>query len=72
MTDERSLPDDLLRDDETPHATADDMAPPHGDELRSEVTFGRTDRYTNVDDEDAAREQPVEDPEGSRDTRRQR
>jgi len=72
MTDERSRSDDLLRNDETPHATADDMAPPHGDELRSEVTFGRTDRYTNVDDEDATREQPVEDPAASGDTRQQR
>lgn len=30
-----------------------DVTPPHGDELRSEATFGRTDRYTNVDDEGA-------------------
>ena len=72
MTDERPGPDDLLRDDETPRATENDMTPPHGDELRSEVTFGRTDRYTNVDDEEAAREQPVEDPESSRDTRQKR
>ena len=39
-----------------------DLTPPHGDELRGEVTFGRTDRYANVDDEHARREQPVEDP----------
>jgi hypothetical protein len=32
-----------------------DVTPPHGDELRSEVTFGRTDRYTNVDEEAADR-----------------
>ena len=37
------------------------VSPPHGDELREEVTFGRTDRYTNVDDEQATREQPAED-----------
>ena len=38
-----------------------DLTPPHGDELRGEVTFGRTDRYANADDEQARREQPVED-----------
>ena len=32
-----------------------DVTPPHGDELRSEATFGRTDRYTNLDDEAADR-----------------
>jgi hypothetical protein len=32
-----------------------DVTPPHGDELRSEVTFGRTDRYTNLDEEAADR-----------------
>ena len=52
MTDERSRPGDSLRDDETPRATDNDVTPPHGNELRSEVTFGRTDRYTNVDDEE--------------------
>jgi hypothetical protein len=72
MTDERSRPGDSLRDDETPRATDNDVTPPHGDELRSEVTFGRTDRYTNVDDEEATREQPVQDPEASGDTRQQR
>jgi hypothetical protein len=34
-----------------------DLTPPHGDELRSEETFGRTDRYANQDDPDA--ESPV-------------
>ena len=29
------------------------VTPPHGDELRSSETFGRTDRYANVDDKDA-------------------
>ena len=72
MTDNRSLPDELLSDDEAARAAGNDMTPPHGDELRSEVTFGRTDRYTNVDDQEAAREQPVEDPEASRDTRQKR
>lgn len=33
-----------------PQPDEQDLTPPHGDELRSEETFGRTDRYTNVDD----------------------
>jgi hypothetical protein len=43
----------------TPEADRGDLTPPHGDELRSEDTFGRTDRYTNQDDPDA--ESPVFD-----------
>jgi hypothetical protein len=33
-----------------------DLTPPHGDDLRAEETFGRTDRYSNLDDEAADRE----------------
>ncbi len=35
------------------------LTPPHGDELRSGQTFGRTDRYANVDDKVANREQSI-------------
>jgi hypothetical protein len=45
-------PDDTLQRDEK------DLTPPHGDDLRSEETFGRTDRYSNVDDATAARSEP--------------
>lgn len=42
--------------DERPFPHDDrDLTPPHGDELRAEETFGRTDRYSNVDDESADR-----------------
>jgi hypothetical protein len=41
----------------TPEVDRGDLTPPHGDELRSEGTFGRTDRYANQDDPDA--ESPV-------------
>ena len=46
--------DEPLRDDHT------ELTPPHGDALRGEATFGRTDRYTNIDDEDASREEPAD------------
>jgi hypothetical protein len=36
-----------------------DVTPPHGDELISEATFGRTDRYATQDDPEA--ESPVLD-----------
>jgi|tagenome__1003787_1003787.scaffolds.fasta_scaffold20385627_1 hypothetical protein len=53
------------RDDEQETATPDqgDVTPPHGDELRSEATFGRTDRYANADDD---RLMPSDDPEAER------
>jgi hypothetical protein len=44
----------------SPEADRGDLTPPHGDELRSEGTFGRTDRYANQDDPDA--ESPVVEP----------
>ena len=71
MADDVDTSDDLLPA-EFPELTNKEMTPPHGDELRSEVTFGRTDRYSNVDEEEATRELPVEDPEASRDTRQKR
>ncbi len=37
-----------------------DLTPPHGDDLRSEETFGRTDRYSNMDDDDAERTEKPE------------
>ena len=43
--------------DEPLHLDEGDLTPPQGDELRSEETFGRTDRYTNIDDTDASREE---------------
>ena len=54
-TDERkSIPDP--EQDETKARQDDrDLTPPHGDNLRSEETFGRTDRYSNMDDEEADR-----------------
>jgi hypothetical protein len=45
--------------DEPLHSDEGDLTPPQGDELRSEETFGRTDRYTNVDDTDATREEQM-------------
>ncbi|PYR88507.1 MAG: hypothetical protein DMF84_27810 [Acidobacteria bacterium] len=44
-------------DPDDPEADRGDLTPPHGDELRAEGTFGRTDRYANQDDPDA--EAPV-------------
>ena len=41
------------------HSGEGELTPPHGDDLRDEETFGRTDRYSNIDDADAARERPV-------------
>ncbi|HTL44854.1 MAG TPA: hypothetical protein VL262_11005 [Vicinamibacterales bacterium] len=43
--------------DEPLHSDEGDLTPPQGDELRSEETFGRTDRYTNIDDTEAARQE---------------
>ena len=43
--------------EEDPQPDEQDFTPPHGDDLRSEETFGRTDRYTNVDDDEAGRRQ---------------
>lgn len=55
--------DQLDRDEEPFPRDEQDLTPPHGDELRSEVTFGRTDRYSNLDEEEAARtEQTPEKP----------
>jgi len=59
MTRDRSGQDDPVAADETLRESERDLTPPHGDELRSEVTFGRSDRYSNVDDENAARSQPA-------------
>ena len=42
------------------HSDEGDLTPPQGDDLRSEETFGRTDRYTNVDDDEASREERLE------------
>ena len=44
------------------HSDEGELTPPHGDELRSEETFGRTDRYSNIDDAAAKRK---EDRRGS-------
>jgi hypothetical protein len=75
MTNGRTRSDDVLPDEEMLEADKD-VTPPHGDELRSEIAFGRTDRYANADGdahgEQAAPEEPVQDPEGSRDTRHKR
>ena len=49
-------------EDEPLRESDKELTPPHGDELREEITFGRTDRHANLDDEDATRELPVEDP----------
>jgi hypothetical protein len=49
MADE--VKDDPIGQDSQPDEQ--DLTPPHGDDLRSEETFGRTDRYTNVDDAEA-------------------
>jgi len=59
MTQQKAGQDEPLIEDDTLRDSDRDMTPPHGDELRSEVTFGRSDRYTNVDDENAARQQPA-------------
>jgi hypothetical protein len=47
--------DELVNDEEPLRTDEHDLTPPHGDELREEVTFGRTDRYANADDEAATR-----------------
>jgi hypothetical protein len=44
-----------------------DATPPHGDELHSERSFGRTDRYTNADDPDPDRPTPSEHVRGQDD-----
>jgi hypothetical protein len=46
---------------------ADDheLTPPHGDELRSSETFGRTDRYANVDDATADKTENVTEQGGA-------
>jgi len=46
--------------DEPVHSDAGELTPPHGDELRSEETFGRSDRYSNIDDASAKRERERE------------
>jgi hypothetical protein len=46
-------------DNQDPEA---ELTPPDGDDLRDESTFGRTDRYANLDDEDATREQAEPKP----------
>lgn len=43
------------------HSDEGELTPPHGDELRSEATFGRTDRYSNIDDAAAKREEKRRD-----------
>jgi hypothetical protein len=53
--DELTHTDDPLRPDEQ------DLTPPHGDELRDEITFGRTDRYANIDDQNATRQRTLEE-----------
>jgi hypothetical protein len=61
--------DELTDGDEPMPADERDLTPPHGDELREEVTFGRTDRYSNIDDHDATRERPLDgstSPEGEK------
>lgn len=52
MADEKER---MGKEDEPLPRDEQDVTPPHGDELRSEATFGRTDRSTNVDDEAADR-----------------
>jgi hypothetical protein len=47
--------DELLEGEEPLRTDEQDLTPPHGDDLRDEVTFGRSDRYANLDDEDATR-----------------
>ena len=42
------------------HSDEGHLTPPQGDDLRSEETFGRTDRYTNVDDDEASREERLD------------
>lgn len=39
----------------TPAPDTHDTTPPHGDELRHESTFGRSDRYANQDDPESQR-----------------
>lgn len=50
------MPDDkLINEAQPPEPDHGDATPPHGDELVSERTFGRSDRYVNADDPDAER-----------------
>jgi hypothetical protein len=46
-----------------------DATPPHGDELQSERSFGRTDRYANADDSDGEGPMPSDDVRGQDDER---
>ena len=43
------------KDKASPQPDRGDATPPHGDELQSEHSFGRTDRYANSDDPEAER-----------------
>jgi hypothetical protein len=54
--------EDVSAADEPLHSDEGDLTPPQGDALRSEETFGRTDRYSNIDDSDAARERSPMQP----------
>jgi hypothetical protein len=58
MADNDRISKDESRDN-SPEVDQGDLTPPHGDELRSEETFGRTDRYATKDDPDG--EPPVLD-----------
>jgi hypothetical protein len=58
MADKDRMSRDASRES-NPEADRGDLTPPHGDELVSEATFGRTDRYANQDDPEA--ESPVLD-----------
>ncbi len=48
------------------HSDEGTLTPPHGDDLRSEETFGRTDRYSNIDDDAARREEQLPASSGQR------
>jgi hypothetical protein len=57
------MKDDELSNEEEPlRIDEQDLTPPHGDALREEVTFGRTDRYANLDDETRERTLDGTDP----------
>ena len=58
MADKKPMSTNPSRESD-PEVDPGDVTPPHGDELRAEATFGRTDRYANQDDPDA--EAPVLD-----------
>lgn len=58
-----------------PEVDRGDLTPPHGDELRAESTFGRTDRYANQDDPESPvleEKTLVSDEELNTDARRRR